>query len=556
MPEKLLTLVPCWNPFQADIAPGVTFDHYSALDAVGCEPDTCIRLELNSGRFLSWGSIVITDSRRIVATALAGVLVWSFNVSASPQTELTEAGQANLDAGRPVAALAKFEAAHRADPNDAETVFLEGAALNRMGRHARAIERLQIARQMGLRHREMAFETGFALLGGGQFKAATVLLGAYEKANPGRAETSELRGRAYFFLGEADQAEAMLRQAVDRDPQLAESVGPYLARIDRVGDDKAASTTLAAGSVSPATQTLDDAAAGPDKRWRVSVRAGAGWSDNIIATANAISIPRDITNRDGGFGTLGVHGAFDLIRTDADLLTIGYAVGADMYIDGSSEANLIDHIVYADWRHACTDKLTGSLRVSDEFTQLGGSTFRNAVLIRPGVAYEVADWLTAEVAYTFAASEYSFPIIAPVIDRDGEAHRFEIGAWIDVPDTDLQARLGYFHVVNEADGSDFDYDSDGLYVGLAHPLPFDFEGELMWTRIWADYDNPNLFTGTGVAREDDVDVISIALSRPIDLSLPGDARLFIRYEFVRDDSNVFLYDYDQETISAGIIVDF
>jgi len=498
---------------------------------------------------------VITNSRRIVATALALVLVWSVNAFASPPSELTDAGRADLDAGKPIAALAKFEAAHRADPNDARTVFLAGAALNRMGRHAKAIERLQTARQMGLKHPEMAFETGFALLGGGQFKAATVMLAAYENARPGRAETSELQGRAYFFLGEADRAEAMFKQAVERDPQLAESVGPFLARLDQARDDKT-STTLAAGATSPATQTLTGAEADPDKRWRVSVRAGAGWSDNIIATANAISIPRDITNRDGGFGTLGVHGAFDLVRTDTDLLTIGYAVGADMYVDGSSEANLIDHIVYADWRHACTDKLTGSLRVSDEFTQVGGSAFRNAVSIRPGVAYKVADWLAAEVAYTFAASEYSFPLIAPVIDRDGEAQRFEIGTWIDVPDTDLQVRLGYFHVINETDGSDFDYDSDGLYVGLAHPLPFDFQGELMWTRIWADYDNPNLFTGTGVPRDDDVDVISIGLSRPLDLSLPGDARLFVRYEFVRNDSNLVLYDYDQETISAGIIVDF
>ena len=487
---------------------------------------------------------------------MAGVLLWSLSASASPPNELTDAGRADLDTGQPVAALAKFEAAHRADPDNAWPMFLEGAALNRMGRHARAIERLQIARQMGLRHPEMAFETGFALLGGGQFKAATVLLGAYEKSNPGRAETSELLGRAHFFLGQPDQAEAMFRQALDRDPQLAESVGPYLTRIDQAGDDKAESTMLAAGSVSPATQTLADAPADPDKRWRVSVRAGGGWSDNIIATANAISVPGDITNRDGGFGTVGVHGSFDLVRTDRNLFTVGYAVGADMYIDGSSEANMIDHIVYADWRHSCTDKLTGSLRVSDEFTQLGGSAFRNAVLIRPAVAYDVADWITAEVAYTFAASEYSFPIIAPVIDRDGEAQRFEIGAWINVPDTDLQLRLGYFHVVNDTDGSDFDYDSDGLYVGLAHPLPFDFDGELMWTHLWADYDNPNLFTGTGVARDDDVDVISIGLSRPIDLSLPGDARLFVRYEFVRDDSDLVLYDYDQETVSAGIIVDF
>ena len=490
--------------------------------------------------------------------AWAGVLVWSFSVSAATPSELIEAGRADLNAGRSAAALTKFGAAHQADPHDAATVFLEGAALNRMGRHARAIERLQVAGQMGLRHPELAFETGFALLGGGAFEAATVMLRAYEAAKPGRAETSELLGRAYFYLGQHEQAEALFRQALDRDPQLAESVGSYLARLDPAGAAEPQSTTPAPGSASPAAQTLTDVVPDPHKRWRVSVRAGAGWSDNIIAVGNAIAVPADFTNRDGGFGTVGVHGAYDLVRTDTDRLTAGYALGADIYFDGSSEANLIDHIVYADWRHACTDKVTGSLRISDELTQLGGSTFRNAVLIRPGVAYTVNDWLTAEAAHTFAASEYSFTVAAPVIDRDGQAHRFEIGAWIDVPDTDLQARLGYFHVINRTDGADFDYDSDGFYVGLAHPLPFGFEGELLWTHVSAEYDNLNLFAGGAVARDDDVDVLSIELTRPLDLDLPrpGAARLFVRYEFVNDESNLALYDYDQQKITAGIVADF
>jgi len=78
----------------------------------------------------------------------------------------------------------------------------------------------------------------------------------------------------------------------------------------------------------------------------------------------------------------------------------------------------------------------------------------------------------------------------------------------------------------------------------------------MWTHVSADYDNPNLFTGGGAVRDDNIDVISIELSRQIDLFSSGDARLFVRYEFVSNDSNIRLYDYDQETISAGIIVDF
>jgi tetratricopeptide (TPR) repeat protein len=85
---------------------------------------------------------------------------------ASPASrELVQQGLADMQARRYEAALQKFEAAAQADPQDARTVFFfQGAALNRLGRHAEALARLERAVQMGSPHPELRFETGWALL--------------------------------------------------------------------------------------------------------------------------------------------------------------------------------------------------------------------------------------------------------------------------------------------------------------------------------------------------------------------------------------------------------
>lgn len=74
-------------------------------------------------------------------------------------------GVAELAAQRFEQALKKFDAAARAAPQDAEAVFFQGVVLNRLGRHAAALERLKRATAMGAAHPDLAFETGWSLVG-------------------------------------------------------------------------------------------------------------------------------------------------------------------------------------------------------------------------------------------------------------------------------------------------------------------------------------------------------------------------------------------------------
>lgn len=171
----------------------------------------------------------------------ACVLGFFTMVAASPQShQLVLMGHADLNAGNYQEALKKFDAAIKADPNDAEAVYFSGAALNRAGRFEAALARLQGAFAMGYRQPALAFDSGWALLRLGHWAEAIAQLDYFERNIGGRGKTSEFIGQAYLGLKEYDRAEAKLKEAVQRDPDLKPTVLLYLALLERERKNPAA----------------------------------------------------------------------------------------------------------------------------------------------------------------------------------------------------------------------------------------------------------------------------------------------------------------------------
>jgi len=154
--------------------------------------------------------------------------------TASPQShQLVLMGHADLNAGNYPDAIKKFDAAIKADPNDAEAVYFSGAALNRMGKFEDALSRLQGAFTMGYRQPALAFDSGWALLRLGHWREAIAQLEFFERHIGGRGKTSEFMGQAYLGLKEYDRAEAKLKEAAQRDANLKPGVLLYLALLER-----------------------------------------------------------------------------------------------------------------------------------------------------------------------------------------------------------------------------------------------------------------------------------------------------------------------------------
>jgi len=210
--------------------------------------------------------------------ALAGMFVCILALcdvaAGSPESrQLILQGHADMAAGNYEESLKKFAAATKADPKDTEAVYFEGAALNRMGRFEEALSRLEKSGGAGFKGPGLAFDTGWALLRLGRWIDSIVQLEQFEKAVPGRGKTSEFLGQAYLGLKQYDRAEAKLKEAIQRDPQLKPTALLHLAMLERDRKNPAAAeryleTLLKEVPDSPIAQTLRqrNQPTGPEKK--------------------------------------------------------------------------------------------------------------------------------------------------------------------------------------------------------------------------------------------------------------------------------------------------
>lgn len=504
---------------------------------------------------------------RLVLSALAAALAWPLAAGASPESqELVRQGAAALADGKFEEALRRFEAAAQADPSDGEAAFFQGVALNRLGRHAAALDRLHRALALRAPHRDLAFEMGWSLVALQQWRVAIPILERYEVAVPGRGQTSEFLGRAYLGAGELDKAEAKLKEAIQRDPALRPTALFFLVSVEQArGRAEAArrlmETMLRETPEAPLTRTLREqlerlAPPAPPpvvKPWRVTVSASGGFNNNVIALGDDVPLPADISSQRTGFARFTAGLAYDWRLTETQTVTAGYGLLADVY-EAVPNFDLFDHFFHLDYRHTFTPDLGGTFRLSDEFTVVGGQDFRNQVGLRPALGYRLFYWLVTELAYSYASSDYFFPTTTAQ-DRDGKTQTL---AWINylaVPGTQLQARLGYFHTWSDTDGSDFDSRTHGVLVGLSHPLPWRITADVSYTRTFDRYNNPNSLagpTGFGFSRRDDADTVTVQLARPLSDWL----RAYARYDFIKADSNITFFNFKQHVWSFGLVASF
>ena len=519
----------------------------------------------------------LTLSTRVVGRAVnvllaAVVLTLAVSAQASPQSQrLIGEGRALLAKGDTDGALATFDAAANADPNDAGALYCQGAALNRLSRHAEALPKLQAAQGKGAKTPGLDLEMGWALLGTNRFADAIGRLQAYDAAKPGVGKTSELLGRAHMGLKQYDQADACLKEAIRRDAGLTISSQFYLAMLAAARND-GAGVTGHLDRMADALEGMADVRGGPpgqppaepgeDKPWHITLMLGGGYNSNAIAAGDSglpggAPLPGDIRRDGTTFATMGLGATYELINQENDALTVGYTLQSDLHGENDTHgADLMSNYWFAEYDHRFTDRLFGTVTVADLYARVGRQPFLNQVMARGTLAYQCSEAVVVEGAYIYHNKDFLFG--SPrrrQQDRDADAHTLMITWFVAVPETDLRTRCGYYHTYNRAEGSDFDYDGDAVFVFGAHPLPCDVNLEVGYTRIWNDYHEPNSVAGPfgwAFSREDNVHVLSAEFTRPLGKGVT----LFMRYEARWNGSNIPEYGYNQHVYTGGILCEF
>lgn len=501
-----------------------------------------------------------------------GLAIWSgvaLAVTASPASQrLVQEGAALLERHQATAALEKFDQAMAADPTDAQAAFFTAAALNHLGRFDEALAHLNRGATSGSAHLEADFHRGWALMRLGEYEQAIIALTRYEQASPGRGQTSEFLGRCHLALGRLNEAQQHFEQAVARDPRLESTAALGLAEIAmRRGraEQGAAHLNTAAGTEdgnptsralrldlqSVTAAELTRPAMGAEKPWHLAMSFGGGYSSNVIGLPDTFALPADITNRSAPFMSFGFDGSYDVHRGERDVVTLGYVLESELYERSADTGDRVDQGWYVDYQHQCTDALTVGLTVGDSFLILDGDSFRNSIMVRPSLLYQVNDHLAAELAYAFTTSDYYFPTPA-VSDRDNDAHSVQITGFLRVPETQLDLQAGYTFTTFDADGSDYDGDLHAVSLGAAHPLLCRIDGRIMWTHVFFESDNNQSFLGFAGRRSDDIDYLTVRLTRPIG----AHATLYVQYDLTLANSTVPTFEYDQSVIGAGIVFSY
>jgi len=513
-----------------------------------------------------------TIALQLIYWALVGSSLVTSTFATPRSLSLILQGAERLRAGESEEALELFDSAIREDEEDSQAKFFRGVTLNRLGRFSPAQQALEEARRLGSAHPDLTFELGWSLLGQKRWNEAHAQLERYERAHPGRGQTSEFLGRTHMGLKDYEQAREFLEYARSLDPRLASSVDYHLARLESLeGNEGDARRQLDAfittnpdsplakhlSSQADPLATLREPEPGSETsdqtRYQGVFSASAGFDSNVIAVGDGVPLPAEITDAGSEVKTARLYGSYRLSQKDRQAWSIGHQFLTKHY-DDLTGVDLDDLHVFLSHSQDFGNDWSATLRLSDQYTWIGERDFRNQFSIRPALIRRHSRTSVTELAYAFADANYFFPSI-PVQDRNSDAHTLSIVHQSRPEESKLGIVASAFHTQNNAVGGDFDFELDGLSLTLRHPLFLKLEGEVSYTRIWTNFEELHSLSGTtgfSFARDDDGHHLAVQIQRPIG----SKGSIFARYNRNRNTSNIRFFDYRQKVVEGGASIRF
>ncbi len=511
----------------------------------------------------------VTAALFIFSLALVPGLI-SGPASAQSAADMIREGLQLLKAKDNQGALDKFDAVAKTNPDHRGAMFMRGMALNRLGRHKEALATIAKAESRGFKTAHLFFEKGWAAVRTGQWDMAIQALENYEKAKPGNAKAAEYLGRAYLAKGEHVKAEKLLKEAMARDAAVKPTSLYYLAFLERARGNEEAAKAYAQRLLNEAPNSKlaltikkkrdkilkARAAAAPARPWQLGASVSFGYNDNVfLLPENSLMTPSEISEKESVQTTYTAGGSYNWRVSPKAMLTAGYGLsGVSSFEDDEADYN--NHLFFANYARVIKPGLGMSTRLSYDKTFVDSDNFLDRISFRPSLTYRYNGITVLEAAYTYANSDYETSPPAAVRDRDSNTNTLGITAILDLSKEvpfDLQLRVGASHTWNDADGDDFDFRAFALFASGTFTLPYQLTLDAYGGMTRTAFTERNSFAFNGVnlfafERSDITSVGRLRLKRPITPSLDG----FAQVQVINNQSDIGLYEYNQNTVSAGL----
>ena len=215
------------------------------------------------------------------------------------------------------------------------------------------------------------------------------------------------------------------------------------------------------------------------------------------------------------------------------------------------QAHLHEHELYLTYQRDLRDDTLLTVTVTDIYTNLGNNSFENAIAVLSSIAVGVNETSYVEFGYEFYDYENSFFNAAgPVNDRDSHSSAISIMFVTEIPGVEeSELYVGYSFTNTTADGADFDSETDTWFIGFEAPLSvMNATIGAQLSRVTDNYDNPHSFSGFATKRDDDTYEFEVIVIVPIGEKVDW----YLSYLRETRDSNIAVFDYDQQIISTGL----
>jgi hypothetical protein len=195
--------------------------------------------------------------------------------------------------------------------------------------------------------------------------------------------------------------------------------------------------------------------------------------------------------------------------------------------------------------------------------------------ITPTIRYFPLSWLAAQASYDFSDFEFHTPVVDAPLDQSADRHtvggsilmfgsdqtRPKAGydnPWF--PDMFDDVSLSYFHIFNDARGSDYDYQGnrlrvafDNIHLEMIGPPVFyywfkNISATVSYTRDWNDYEHPNSQIASASERSDGIDTATLLINDAINKN----TTLHLEYDYTNAASNLSTRQYDENVLTIGV----
>lgn len=275
-----------------------------------------------------------------------------------------------------------------------------------------------------------------------------------------------------------------------------------------------------------------------ESKLTLSGEIGVEYDDNI-----SVSVLDNITGQSDEALVIDLSASYILTKEQTGETELSYAFYQSLH--GTLNAfDLQSHTLSAlgSWD---VNEIDTGLNYSYSKIYLGGDALYDSQTITPSLGFSGLKNYYHKFSYSFLYKDFAGNSI-----RDASQNSISGDNYYFFMKNKAYISLGIRFENEDAKDSELDYNGTYLKLGVSIPLPGSFKLKANYQHYWRDY--ANITASIGQARDDEQDLFSIELIKP----LYKDVNMKLNYEYTDTTSNLSSVDATGNTVSLSLTSDF